>query len=310
MWTNQAHREFFSRSTATDMRSAGQQTVLSLIHPDDVPHLVVDDPSAYDAEPSGDRGTMLRVRDGENWRWFLLRRRVIETLQDGSPRLVVGIMVTVDELMRREAALSSELEQHTTLLGEIDHRVKNSLALVSSILSLQESATGVDLSQARRRVEAIARVHELLAHGQGFDSIDLKTHVEGIVSGHVTHGFKLSLDVPDRAISARDAVPIGLVINELVTNAWKHGVSEGGGRIEVSAAPDGDVLRFRVANDGPPLPESFRLEAGSGLGLQMVNALAHQLGGSIRVEREPLTTFEIAFPVRPATEHGTRSETR
>ena len=212
---------------------------------------------------------------------------------------------------RRERDLNTALERHRFLLAEMNHRVKNSLAIIASMLRLQSGAvadatlTG-HLDDAARRVTAVARAHDQLSHGSEIVSMDLGRYVEAIgrdLEGslancqvHVSadHG----IEVPtDRAITT------ALIVNELVANAAKYGYGDrAGGPIWITVERvDGDRVAIAVRDAGAGLPAGFDPATAKGLGMRIVSAFARQLGGDLGVEAyDRGTAFRITVPRLPA----------
>jgi len=209
------------------------------------------------------------------------------------------------ETMRYAESLSSSLAEKNVLLKEVHHRVKNNLQMIASLIRLQDDANSSPESfreDLENRVAAIAMVHEMLYKSDDMRSVDLGDYagqlVELIVSSsNAAVEIESSFDfVPcniDKAIS------FGLLLNELVLNAYKHAFKEGrGGSLSVSLAARDGSARFEVRDDGPGLPPGFSIEKGSSLGLRLVDALADQLDGTLEWANDgPGARFTVAFPV-------------
>ena len=182
---------------------------------------------------------------------------------------------------------------------EIDHRVMNSLQFVSGLLSMQSSAAGTEdaasqLKEAATRVAAVARVHRNF-YSTGADEVSCITFLERLcadLSDICGVTVKVSGDagmVPTTLIQ-----PIGLLTNELVTNAAKHGA----GKVDVLYNVDGDRRQLSVCDQGVGVPENFDPVASGGLGMKVVGVLAMQLGGSLEVLPNPEgrgACFRVAF---------------
>jgi len=221
--------------------------------------------------------------------------RAIPLTEAGERVGALILLRDVTELRRRE----SELLSKEATIREIHHRVKNNLQTVAALLRLQarrlpEGGGREALLEAVRRVGTIATVHETLSHGfdetVDFDEI-ARRGLQAIVEVATT-------DVPIASeltgsfgrLRAEDAMPLALIISELVQNAVEHGLAESGGgtvRVEVVREPheeaDGDVLQVAISDDGTGIPPGFR-PGKAGLGTQIVNSLVQGLRGSIRWE--------------------------
>jgi two-component sensor histidine kinase len=214
------------------------------------------------------------------------------------------------ERERHERNLKAALERHQFLIKEMNHRVKNSLGLVVSMLRLQarensEPEFAQYLEDATLRVGAIARVHEQLYQSSDIERFDVGRYIEAICKDLAASVLQCEILVeaqPGIIISTDRAVSSALIVNELVSNAAKHAYkAEGIGRIwvSVSATPD-NSLSISVRDEGGGLPEDFQIGSGTGMGARMVRALAEQLNASLAVvPRHPGVEFILTAPVAP-----------
>lgn len=231
--------------------------------------------------------------------------------------MLARTVMTQLELRRILAAQSSLLAEKEKLLAtkevllqELNHRVKNSLQMVSSMLGLQarqlaDPEVRRQLAEAGRRVGAIALVHERLYRadftgrvevGQYLGALcaDLGRSLAGADGSHVLAVTAAQADLP-----IEQAVPLGLIVNELVGNAFKHAYSApSAAAVEVTLQPcTGGGLRLEVVDGGSGLPPDFDPQQGGGLGMKLVLALASQLGGRLTFERgAPGTRFVVELP--------------
>ncbi len=233
-------------------------------------------------------------------------------IYDGEDEPVAALAYLYDITERKAAAATLErsVREKETLLKEIHHRVKNNLQVVGSILSLHSHRTadpavrGV-LAEVKGRVHAIALLHERIYRSTDLASIDLLEYVRGLtadvarVAGTGRGGARVS--GASVLVDMDAAVPVGLVVNELVTNAFKHGTSAGGApvSIEVRVAPLAESVRVAVEDDGPGPPPADATDPPRSLGMFLVASLAEQLGGSFRLTCEGgITRAELLFPRR------------
>jgi len=196
------------------------------------------------------------------------------------------------ERQRHERHLKAALDRHQVLLKEISHRVKNSLQIVSSMLHLQASTADDDgliaqqLADASSRVSAIGRAYERLAYDADFENIDLARYLQAVCADAISAGSncKLHFDgISGIWLSADRAIPLALIVNELVTNAVKYAFeNRPAGHIYVRLArKDANTALVSVRDDGVGLAADFDLTKSKGLGMQIVTALAKQLGADI-----------------------------
>jgi two-component sensor histidine kinase len=214
------------------------------------------------------------------------------------------------ERERHESSLKTALERHQFLIGEMNHRVKNSLALVASMLRLQaredcDPAFADQLKDATLRVAAIARVHEQLYQTSDVEHFDVGRYIEAICKdlGASFAQCEISVEAqPGIVISADRAISSALIVNELVSNAAKHAYhGHGAGRVWVNVASTGvDSFSIAVRDEGGGLPEGFEFGKGKGLGARMVRSLAGQLNASLEVvARHPGAEFILTAPLAP-----------
>ena len=201
------------------------------------------------------------------------------------------------------------LEQKEFLMGEVNHRVQNSLQLVSSFLALQARASDSPelhdaLEEARRRLSAVGLVHRRLYGGAQVQVIDIARYIEELCADAVASMGQewkdlLSLDLAPLTVSAARAVTLGLVLTELIINVNKHAYAGQAGPVEIRLLEEGDGLRLTVADRGKGRPV-----AGGGYGTRIMNALVAQLGGKLAYEdnrpglRATLTA-PVAVPGQP-----------
>jgi two-component sensor histidine kinase len=204
--------------------------------------------------------------------------------------------------------LQALLHQKEILLREIHHRVKNNLQIVSSLLDLQVMRTDDAFVQEllrnnQSRIYSIALVHERLSQAANLTEISLGDYVRGLVVtlvrlntlnfSQVTLNIEIDSNLnvlPDRAI------PIGLILNELISNALKHGLLgvEGEIVIKLDHDPTGQAT-LSVSNTGNRLPADFDPIASNSLGFQLIHSLVKQINGTLQVEQGNQTTFQVQF---------------
>lgn len=228
---------------------------------------------------------------------------------DGNlPNLVLSVSRDVTESRKAEQLLRASLAEKETLLSEVHHRVKNNLQVISSLLSLQAGQTSDDgvraaLGDSGRRIQTMAMVHERLYRSARLSSIDLGAHLAELArmvfDSTRRRGITLDCDTQSIDVDLDIALPLGLMLNELVSNACKHAFRErDGGRVSVTLRRTGERVELVVADDGVGLPAGFEVEQCRSLGLRIVVALARQLRATLSVEREHGT--RVAVVVREA----------
>ncbi|EJL33388.1 signal transduction histidine kinase, partial [Novosphingobium sp. AP12] len=230
---------------------------------------------------------------------------------DATPHAFTPARLAVLRLLASQAAISLEnaaLEEKEQLLREVHHRVKNNLQLISSLLNLQASRTSdaavAELfAESRNRVRSMALVHENLYRAGTFARVAMGDHVRALCShlarayGEAPNRNAVEVDVAEVELDLDRAIPCGLIVNELVSNALKHAFPDGRAgtiRVTLEAQRQGRFV-LSVADDGVGLPDGA--ESGDTLGLQLVRDLTEQLRGRIEVRSEHGTSFSIIFGV-------------
>ncbi|WP_406666761.1 sensor histidine kinase [Gallaecimonas sp. GXIMD1310] len=221
---------------------------------------------------------------------------------EGEQLILATIKDTTRAVADREAQQRA-LEEKTVLLGEVHHRVKNNLQVISSLLNLQArtapEAIQEALTDSQHRVKAMALIHQLLYERQDFSQLDLKAYMERL--GYLLResmlrrmpGIKLNVNCEvDFSLDLDRAVPCGLLVNELVTNAIKHAFPDGQGQITIDIlGPD----RLVVSDDGIGLPDAVIPGEVDSLGYQLIPLLVEQMGATMAIARETGSRFDMQF---------------
>ena len=258
--------------------------------------------------------------DGEV-RQGLVRGEVV----DGSERrpVITGITLDMTDLHAKEERLAALLDEKETLLGEVNHRVKNSLQLVGAILSLEarraSESQAARLRSAVSRVQSVAAVHSSLYHGRNVHSVEMGAHLRQFCAhlaeslGAAARGIALSVDANEVPLPAAKAVPVSLIVNELVTNAFKYAFPEEapeGASVSVTLESDAEgTYALTVADNGGEVGTAGGLDdssdkdgstepeqtTGSGLGGHLIATLGRQIGGHIVQERNGGWITRIEF---------------
>ncbi len=222
---------------------------------------------------------------------------------------LLGVAIERD---RREAELREEVQRRELLVREADHRIRNSLQLVASLLTLQRSRlkypqAAAALDEAIARVSAVAESHRAL-----HQSPDLRTVTLGrMLSDLCEHVGRLSTTVaigcssePDIQLDAERAIPLGLIVNELLTNAFRHAYPGGkGGMVRLRAASAGEFFEITVSDDGVGMTEGQTGDRG-GLGKTIINALVRQIDAEFNVSTVPGKGTQVTLRLRKVAGPG------
>ena len=250
------------------------------------------------------------ARDG-NVVWVHGEARLIRD-EHGRPVLLQGVAFDITESKRAEEIVKASLREKEILLKEIHHRVKNNLQITSSLLRLQAARIPVTeaqqfLRESQDRIRSMALVHEMLYRSHDLARIDFGEYARSLVQQllrsygvdvrRVTH----TIEIEHVLLGVDEAVPCGLMINELVANSLKHAFpANRPGRVWVRMEADDRLCTLQVGDDGVGFPAETDFHETQTLGLQLVRTLTDQLEGSISLGREGGTEFSISFPRRAA----------
>ncbi len=219
---------------------------------------------------------------------------------DGEPEKLLGVSRDATERVSAERALKAALEERDTLLKELGHRIKNTLAMTGSLLSLAQGMVrdpddATLFEESRARVQAMAVLYDRLLHSRSQSSIGLGDYLGDLCSALAdayahADGLSLVMDVTGVEVDSRRAVSLGLAVNEAVTNALKYAAVPGRPltlRIASSRRHGGESFDLSIADDGAGLPAGFDPAAGGGLGFLLIRSLAEQLGAGLEVRSAP-----------------------
>jgi len=220
---------------------------------------------------------------------------------------ILGMAIEQQQYQRK---LQAALARHQILLKEVNHRVKNSLQVVSSMLHLQANAVGNPelsdrLNEASTRISAVGRAYERLAYNADYEKIDLVSYLREVIDDLETAvtPCKIQLEAPDEIQFAADrAILVALVINELVLNAGKYAYpnsSEGLIWVRIVQIENSSIL-VSVRDEGAGLPAGFDPLTSKRLGTRLINALAKQLGAEVTRPTSTIgTNFALLVPLEP-----------
>ena len=229
--------------------------------------------------------------------------------REGRTPLLGGFTIDITKRKEAELGLQAALREKEILLGELQHRVKNSLMLVSSLLSLATASMpegkGRDvLLDTQSRIESMQAIYELLCASPGIDEVDLADYLGRLAeklraSWSFEDGCELESSFESVRVSVDKAIPLGLIFTELFTNAMKHSRTEGGSDrmlISVSLAKGAGMVELRVSDSGPGFSAGFDPGSAESLGLKLVLSLASQLGGHVSFNTGPGAEVALSVP--------------
>ena len=217
-----------------------------------------------------------------------------------------GIIIDISDLKNAEEKIFASLKEKEVLLQEIHHRVKNNMQIISSLLSLQANNTGSEeatevLKESRGRVKSMAMIHEKLYQSHNLSRLNIGEYLTNLVNdilssySGVSSRVTKNVHVDDIYLNIDTALPMGLIVNELVSNCIKHAFPDGKGNINVSLVSDKDEYILDVSDNGIGLEEDVDPFDSNSLGLKLVNSLSIQLEGKLEVKRDGPTSFKLTF---------------
>jgi PAS domain S-box-containing protein len=223
---------------------------------------------------------------------------------------MLAVLKDITKLKKVENLLRDSLEEKETLLHEVHHRVKNNMQVINSLLKLQSNAIDNDqikeiLKESQSRVYAMSAVHETLHGSEKLSEIDLKAYLSKITTAIFqtysvnSENVKLNSDIEVSLININQAYPLGLIINEIISNSLKYAFpGERAGEINVSMKKLDKEHQLTVIDNGIGIPKDFDWKNSKSLGLKLVRTLVeNQLDGSIDMESNNGTKFTIKFNI-------------
>jgi PAS domain S-box-containing protein len=245
---------------------------------------------------------------GEVTGWIDLYTFPLIDKRTGQMKGVIEYLRDITEHKKAEDRLQESLQEKEVLLREIHHRVKNNMQVISSLLNLQSRQIKDPhvlemFKESQRRIRSMALIHERLYQSSDLSRIEFSQYLRNLAT-HLFHSYRvdasrvqLKIEAEEVHLNINTAIPCGLIVNELISNALKYGFPEGrSGQLDIDlrrVAGDGYVLRVR--DDGVGFPEGLDFRKTETLGMQIVSTLVSQIDASIDLAREKGTEFTIHF---------------
>jgi PAS domain S-box-containing protein len=221
-------------------------------------------------------------------------------------KYVIGYGVEVTEFKNQELLLSNSLEEKETLLGEVHHRVKNNLALVIGLIEMQgntlyDEGLKFQFNSIKNRIYAMSLIHEKLYKSSNFAKLGLKSYIEDLIrnlssSFNSNDSTSLNFDIEEIFVNMKIAIPIALIVNEAVTNAYKYAFKDTvNGILTVQIKSVNEKIYMQISDNGPGISESLDLSKIKSLGFKLINIFVRQIKGSIEYIKKPGLTLQITF---------------
>ncbi len=247
------------------------------------------------------------LTDGQEVVHTIVTKKALYIDKRGNP-LIVGVIRDVTAEKEAQKALREALEEKEALLKELQHRVKNSFTILTSLLNFETAAAqDEETLQVLRRVDArirsISNLYTILGSSENIRMINLRDYLRKIVLslqesfGTSARRTKVNFEAEDISVGTKHAMALGLIVNELVTNAYKYAMPlQTDGYIAVTLDRTDREIRLAVENSGNFFPKNFDAEASPGLGLNLVRLLTEQHAGKINLETGDYSRFTVRFP--------------
>lgn len=214
---------------------------------------------------------------------------------------------TNEKINLQNSQIEQSLREKEVLLMEIHHRVKNNLQIITSMLSLQigkedGSPSEPILREAKQRIDAIALTHQMLYQNENLSNILIGEYIQKLIRqieySLPASNIKLVSEIKtgDRKINIDNAVPLGLIINELLTNAYKHAFPQGSGEIKVSLNENENYCIIEVKDNGIGLPDNYKSNNKKSMGMDLIHILAEQVDATVLAQNLNGTSFTLTIP--------------
>ncbi|NND94443.1 MAG: hypothetical protein HKN45_06215 [Flavobacteriales bacterium] len=239
--------------------------------------------------------------------WVEIYMDPIRDQDNDEIREVSCIGFEITEKRKIDEQVNQSLREKETLLQEVHHRVKNNLQIISSLLNLQSSyvhdgESQEVLKESQNRIKSMSFIHESLYMNKNFNSVDIQEYVKGL-SSNLLYSYALNpeqvdiiMDIDELTLNIDQAIPCGLIINELVSNTFKHAFPNGRrGELKISVKEREGRMAILIADNGVGVPKEWKLEENETLGIQLVYTLTEQLDGDIEFSGERGTKYLITF---------------
>jgi len=300
--------------SAREIMEGGPSFILERTHPDDIDRMrkKMKQLESENVEKKLVMDTEFRVKRADGSYIWVNNKRSLVRDSDGRPAAIVGNVRDISVRKRQMEKLDRSLAEKQTLLSEIHHRVKNNLAIVSSLIELQKDGVDAEVKSSFRdvqsRIKSIALIHEKLYQNTIFSEVELSVYLQELAemisntyrSKQKSINFTFNLE--NIKVEMTLAVPIGLICNELINNSFKHAFSQQeSGEIAITLRTSGTNGILEVADNGMGLPDDFSLDRTGGLGVTLLNVLTDQIDGELMVKKGETTRFELMFPIGSET---------
>ncbi|OHD22528.1 MAG: hypothetical protein A2Y38_18460 [Spirochaetes bacterium GWB1_59_5] len=247
----------------------------------------------------------MKMKNGA-YKWILDRGKIMERDEQGHPVRLCGTHTDIDEQKKADEKIKRLLAEKEIVLREVHHRIKNNMNTMRSLLSLQagnskDSLAKEALEDAGKRMRSMESLYDKLYRAENFSRLSMVAYLPSLVDeimANFQNGKRIHVekDIEDFYLDVERLQPLGIIINELLTNSMKYAFTgRNDGLITVMAIKYDDTIAVTVQDDGNGIPESVSFDDPAQFGFQLVQALALQLQGTVRVQRDNGTRVILEF---------------
>ncbi|MGB3401649.1 MAG: PAS domain-containing protein [Microcoleaceae cyanobacterium] len=278
-----------------------------IIHPEDKPW-VLERLNQHLTQNSGAYAFdyRLRTRCGQ-WKWMANYGKVVERDTMGNPVRMTGVQQDITERKKVEEKLQTSLREKEVLLREIHHRVKNNLHIISSLLDLQSDILDNEqlieiFADSQNRIRSMALIHEQLYQSPDLGQVEFGEYIHRLMNNIVfcfsehLNDIQPIIEVDSVYLNIETAIPCGLLINEIITNAFKHAFPQNhSGKIHVQFSQQDQQLTLVISDNGVGISKDIEWQKSSTLGLRLVKILSQQLKAKVQTDFSQGTYFQFIF---------------
>lgn len=303
LYVSPAYEKIWGRPIAT--KNGEPLFWLETVYPED--RAVVEEAIAKQLKGESTSNEYRIIRPDGSMRWIWARGFPIKD-EFGKLYRIAGIAEDVSDRKIAEGQIQASLHQKEVLIKEIHHRVKNNMQVISSLLELQaqyldDPQTIALFRESQIRIRSMALIHEQLYQSLYLDKIDFAKYIKDLATnlfqffGNHSNAIELKLNVAESSLNIETAIPCGLIVNELVSNSLKYAFTQGmSGLISIELFRNEEMKYDLIVSDnGVGLPNNFKIENATTLGLRLVRMLTRQLKGILEIDTEQGTRFKLGF---------------
>ncbi len=276
------------------------------VHPEDVDRVMSEAEKTLSGEIKRFEVEFQFLKKNGEWMWIAGRGIIVKRDPEGAPLRFVGTHQDITARKRAEAEIQKQLSEKEVLLREVHHRVKNNIANIESFLGLQARSSEnpevlAALQNALSRVQSMRVLFDKLLLSKDFRDVSIKSYIEELIDSLLkvfrpATDITITTEIDEFLLSSQKAVPVGIIVNELLTNVFKYAFSgRHRGTVRIAITRTGTTAALTVHDDGIGIDERKEMNRSPGFGLTIVKMLAEQLKGTYQVSNEKGTKSVIRF---------------